>query len=238
MKNLFAFFSLLLFLSINLPLYSQEKSDTSKVDIFNKFSLQFQVRLLELNSFQGGLISLKYHFNDHLAFRTGISMSFDNSDSEDAKELSSADSTIFSIKSKKDNVSISLPAQFLYYINPHKEIKVFLGLGPFITYSVGKEKNTDYSYSNNYSGSFLIESKSEYHSIGLSSAYGVEWFFTDNMSLTGEYGFTFSYYYMEACLDRMRIYPDSDNYIEKDSRKIDGWRFSSSGVRFGLSIYL
>jgi hypothetical protein len=218
--------------------YSQVNSDTSKVNVFQDFSLQFQVRLLELTSFQGGLISFKYHFNNHVAFRSGVGLSYDNSDSEEEREVFFEDSTIFNAKSKNENVTISIPAQLLYYINPDNDVKVFLGLGPYITYMVSNAKNTDYRYSNNYYGSVLIELATKYYSIGLSSAYGVEWFFTDNMSLTGEYGFTFSYYYRETRLDRLRIYPESDNYIENSFRKSEGWRFNSTGVLFGLSIYL
>jgi len=237
MKNLFSLICILFILSLTTYGNSEDSPDTSNVNVFQDFSLQFQVRLLELSSFQGGLISFKYHFNDHIAFRTGVNLSFDNSDSEEVRDVIFEDSTIFTSKSKNDDFTITIPAQFLYYINPDSEVKVFLGLGPSITYMINNDRTTDYNYSDNYHGTILIESKSKYYSIGLSSAYGVEWFFTDNMSLTGEYGFSFSYYYRETNIDRMRIFQDRDNYIAKDKRKVEGWRFQSTGVLFGLSIY-
>ena len=235
MKTFYVTFSFLLLLSYSQPGYSQEINDTSKV--FQDFSLQFRVVLFELRSFQGGLISFKYHFNDHFALRTGIGLSIDNFDKEEDRELLYVDTLTYNAKSEYRRFTFISPIQFLFYINPENDIKVFVGLGPYFTYSNNTMKNTDYDHSNDFYGNIYIESISKNYSLGLSSVYGVEWFITENMSLTAEYGFTFSFYNRESSRVNMRVNPEYENIVERSKIKSEGWQFTSTGVLFGISIY-
>ena len=239
LKIFFATFSLLLLLSSYQLGYSQEIDDTSKVDVnvFQDFSFQFQVDFLELKSFQGTLVSFKYHINDHFAIRTGIGLSIDDTDLEEGREIMFTDSIIVNTKTEKERLTFSFPSQFLYYINPKSDIKVFIGVGPYFAYSISKTGNTDINYSEDYSGSFIKDSEYKNYSVGLSSVYGIEWFFRDNMGLTAEYGFTFSYFYDKRSQQRMRIYRENEIYLENSERKSEGWRLSSNNVLFGMSIY-
>jgi len=239
MKKIVSLMLMTLVLSLSVPLFSQDTSDSIKVNVFKEFSLQFRVRFLELSSFQGSLISFKYHFNDNFAIRSGIGFSMSTNDSEKERELYDygGDTLFTKIKADEENYSISVPIQFLYYFNPQNEIKFFVGLGPYFSFSTEERIENDLSEPNDKYYANLRNSESKNYFLGISAVYGVEWFFTDKMSLTGEYGFRFGYYYGEGTSSVTREYPDDIVYIEHTKSKGDGWRFISNLVLFGLSVY-
>jgi len=240
MKRLIVLSTLLLLNLSSEPVFSQENIDTTKVqtNIFQNFSFQFQVKLFELQSFQGGLISFKYHFNDNFAFRAGFGLTSNNSNANSEREITTGGD--YSSNSSSDNnmITFEFPGQFLYYLKPEKDIKLFVGLGPYFSYSKRNLKTDNRSYPENSASFVISENKHKTYSIGLSSAYGVEWFFTENLSLTAEYGFRFIYFFDKT----QTAIKDGDNsgvqFSEYRTSDEDGWRFSSSSVLFGLSVYL
>ena len=141
------------------------------------------------------------------------------------------------MNSDNKNWIISLPIQVLYYINPQNAVKVFLGIGPDFSYRSYESNQDNNIYNDDFTSSYNRESSEYQYSIGLSSAYGVEWFFLDNMSLTAEYGFSLLYIYRE---DKYKLtLTDEENTTSSDNsiKNTEGWRLLSNGALFGISVY-
>jgi hypothetical protein len=236
-------FIMLIFLQIVI---GQTKSESDTTDFtlkeFSTHSIQFQIGgLLNLSSFQGTLISYKYQVSDNFGFRFGIGIIFDDNKNDiDEKYTTTAnpDSHLSQINSSDNNYRYILLSQFIYYFNPLKKIKSYAGVGPYFSYnSLINDQNkiiyvtSEYEYEeNNKRDAFTYQ-------IGISAAYGFEWFFYDNMSLIAEYGLLFFYYKTETKDTNQTILTEPMVLTQTRDRKIDGWRFEDSKVKLGLSIY-
>ncbi|GBD91867.1 hypothetical protein BMS3Abin04_02599 [bacterium BMS3Abin04] len=224
-------------------IYSQSNSDTTKQKPFKFYTNSFQFRILQffsLADFQGGLISYKYHFNNHYAFRFGLGIRLDN-DNQDEEKNNLIDSITTSANYDLGSYHYSLQSQLLFYVNPQNDIKLYIGLGPYLSFSKTSRKlnnidiiskKTDYKFSN----TDVTETKD--YLLGVSSVYGVEWFFTKNMSLIAEYGFVLAYSNSKAEY-RHSIYEKNSkiNHTNSYKRSSSGFKFNSSRVNFGLSVY-
>ena len=88
-KYLSIFFLLIFIISFD---FAQTKEEAVKTNSLEKgsWSLQFQIsENFTLQSFQGSMISTKYHFTEKSALRTGLSISGRSSDIEDNIEQDS-----------------------------------------------------------------------------------------------------------------------------------------------------
>jgi opacity protein-like surface antigen len=176
--------------------FSQSTSYLDSLD--GKFALQFQItENFSLSNFQGTVFSGKYNFSNRDAIRLGISVSFNDSESEVTNTR--PDTNLVNTSSHNVNrINIVLNAQYLYTLTTLSDIGFFIGLGPFLKYENNKiEQNVNTNQS--------IDSRTEttkYYGLGLDLICGVEWMFIKNMSLSAEYGLRFIYLSGEVVDDR------------------------------------
>lgn len=222
-------------------IYSQSKTDTTKQKPFEFYTNSFQFRIqqfLTLSDFQGGIISYKYHFNNHYAFRFGLGIRLDNNN-KDENKFTFIDSTNYLSNNDITKYEYSFTSQFLFYVNPQSDIKLFIGLGPYVSFSKNSSNNnstTLYNDASAVNNSNIM--KTTYHSLGISAVYGVEWFFLKKMSLVAEYGFSAGYYKSES--DAKLESHDSNGKINPNlysNNTSSGFRFNNNQVNFGLSVY-
>ncbi len=159
---------ILLWLFVSSILLAQDSSNTSLVK--DKFALQFGVRGLNLDAFQGSNLSCKYHISDKSALRLGFDLSARN-DLENRINNINGD--------KYESFSTSLNIQYVEYVKTEEDISLYFGSGPYYSRYFSK------SVSNYYNENAW--------SLGVNGIIGLEWFFKKSMSLNGEYGLSISY---------------------------------------------
>jgi hypothetical protein len=217
----------------------EEKKEKKESFQFEKYSFQFMITSnFNLNPFQGSLLSFKYHLNNNHAIRFGLGLGNRGWSSEDIEEYYGTDSSYVSIESDRRSNDFDITTQWLYYVKPQKVIKLFLGAGPMIFYNLNKTEtqNIDTLYqAQGYIYDYRVDNKR--YGLGISTVYGVEWFFHKQMSLLGEYGFEFYYHQNIIETERIRLQPGMADITEKRKVKENGWVFYSSSVKLGLSVY-
>ena len=181
------------------------------------WSIQFAIdKDFDFISYEGATISAKYHFSDKSAIRGGLSLRGSTEDSESALIIIPADSILKESKSDQNSVSVGLKTLFLFYPSPQKEVNVFLGAGPILTYSRDKKNE----------GGDSATRRS--WAIGIAAAFGVEWFATKSISILSEYGGSFEY--------ETHLY--KGKYDGRESKtEIDRFEMSTLSVKLGVSFY-
>ena len=236
MKLKILFLSIFLFTSL---IYAQAELDTTKQNVFKKHSLQFRVtNVLSLSSFKGTLISYKFHFNDKRAIRFGISLvsrsiAEDKLSEKDYEELENTEQNLI-----YGDLSLYFSGEYLYYFNPSDEIKFFAGIGPQVNIFIDDKSTKDFTNSDtsaNYS--YYKDYTRHTYQLGLTSAYGLEWFFRKNMSLHAEYSFSFLYYYKRFYKNYVQVLSGENDNSNKYETLEKGLIFNSNYVRFGMSVY-
>lgn len=202
--------------------YSQDDSYLDSLD--GKFALQFQIDDdFQLSNFQGTIFSGKYHFSNRDAIRLGLSITFDDAESE--TETSRPDTNLVNTSSRDLNrINIVINAHYLYSLFITGDIGFFLGLGPFLKYEYSKNK----FFHNTLPSEYSRTETSKGYGVGADLIGGVEWLFHESMSLSAEYGLRFIYLSREVTDDR-------EAYREKSDE--DYYRISGSNVKFGLTVY-
>jgi opacity protein-like surface antigen len=211
---------LLIFLFLG-NLYSQNNNDSSNVEFkFPKYSFQFRINdFLEFSTFDGSTISIKYHLTNKSSIRMGISVFSSDEEREETLKNLPQDSIYNKWSSKYHQKLFSMRLLYLYYFNPQEEIKAFIGFGPKLGFRKNSRKYDDY-YGEKYNIKDWI--------FGISSVYGVEWFFRQNMSLILSYGIEYTY----------ESYESKDEYSdEKRINKITQYLLDDTQIDFGLSLY-
>lgn len=216
-----------------LPLtliFAQTKDEEKIIDLAGKFALMFQIdQNFDLNSFDGMSFAGKYFFDNNwgvrLAFRTSYN-EIDQSASHSNFELDQNTNLI----QDHDYVSYKVTPSILYHLLNHNSIQFFIGGGPFISYTNDEQaevrytKATEEGRRNNWA---------KYYAIGFAFYTNVEWFVSQDISLSAEYGFEYSYAEIEIWEGN---YVDDDliNEINRDSINKS---FRSLPVSLGVSIY-
>ena len=220
-----------------LILFSTSKSQSDSLNIFKTNSMQFRVyNVLSLSSFKGALISYKYHINDSNALRFGVSMRVKKWDEIDSHKTISFDTTFFDQDKDNNEINIEIIGEYIKYLNPQNEIKLFLGLGPRVAININNFDTDEISASEGQS--YTHERQNDRYQIGLTFSLGVEWFFLDFMSLHAEYGSNISYFYEKISQKLVYINDPSDPDNERNnSIKRSGFEFDDTGALFGISIY-
>lgn len=202
MKHIIPYLSIFYLIS-NATLYGQ---DTSKVSsLKDKFALQFQVSGLYLYSFQGSNLSCKYHIGNASAWRLGVGLS---GSTDLRNEINNV------VTTNDEHLSININVQYLQYVKSVNDISLYLGTGPY--------------YSRNFSKSARWQYRDNNWSLGLTGIIGMEWYFNNSMSLSGEYGISANY--------NVSKYINSDGTETTDSQSVNVG--SGNQVKIGLSVYL
>lgn len=220
MKNILAAFLLLLAVSLT---YSQS-NDTSNVEknslIKHSWSLQFGAGSnLAIQSFDGLMFSLKYHFTNKTAIRFGVGVLVNSHNS--------TEETFFgSVPLKNDNENISFTASYLIYPKPGK-FNLYLGIGPRFGYSHDLEQRVFYDDSLNNKD--VNETRA--WSVGLQFNFGLEWFPVKNFSLFAEY-IAYGTYGKSNTISKYGDFPQDNR-----NTSVTNWYFNGTTARLGLSVY-
>ena len=208
---------------------AQENADTLKV--FKTNSLQFRVYdFISLSSFKGALLSYKYHCSDEKAFRFGVSVRIDSWGEDETRNMFYTDTSLLNQKRDHIYTNIQFIAQFLKYLNLKDEIKLFYGIGPYLSLNLN-DFDTDEVVTSGNVNVYDKKRKNENYQFGLMGSIGLEWFFKNNMSLN-------AYYFYEN-RQTLRVYEHSQDPDRIEDRKVesDGWGIDDVGALLGLSVY-
>ncbi len=227
----------LLFVAVALT-FAQSPSDSThhkQAFVFPKKSLQFSVSTYSgLRSFEGGLISAKYHFSNSWAFRFGLDASMNISHSNKKHEYLSNDSLQNTNENEKDLArnNFMFVSSFIHYFNPNDAFKFYAGIGPVFGISprTSNIENIDPPVSSS--------TQTLYHyQLGIQTEYGLEWFFRKNMSLMAQYGFRALYGWSSVEETSEHTYSNGEKDVSTTT--ISGWDFIlNTGItQFGISLY-
>jgi hypothetical protein len=221
--NLIGIISLLLFFIV-LTKVCLPQSESYLDSLDGKFALQFQISdNFNLTNFQGSTFSGKYHFSNRDAVRLGVSLEFGNADIETiVTRLDTSD--INKSENNTDNFGFMINLQYIRYFTVTNSIALFGGAGPFINIS---NQTSDRTF-NEDETEIKVKSDRDILSVGADMILGVEWWFYKQMSLSAEYGITFSYW------------SSKDNFSDDNTKaesKINSFSVNGKHVNFGISVY-
>jgi len=243
----------LTFLTLTVYFFSQAQTQSLDSTSVKEgiWALQFGIaNSFTLTSFQGATIGAKYQLSDKNAIRGGITISGSTNDGTSSNSGSIDDtsygSTPGSNSTKSANVSFVL--QYLWYMNPNGPVHFYTGLGPLVSYTYSKTSvNSPYLYNAYDAGSYrgywehqIGTSNSTQWGVGGSGVVGVEWFASRWLSIHADYNESVQYRWgsNSSSQDNSSTYPNYISSHTDSSGKSKGWTLSSSGVAFGLNIYL
>jgi len=204
-----------------------------------------------LSSFQGSTIGALYRISDKSAIRTGITIN-GSTNNGTTSNSGSMDDTSYgtapgSNSTKSANVSFVL--QYLWYMNPSGPVHIYTGLGPLVSYTYSNYSTDNlYLYNINNSGSnreYWVQnsygSSSTQWGAGGAGVVGVEWFACRWLSLHADYNESIQYRWGSNSTNNSwssSTYPDYVPSQSNISGTSKGWAVNSSGVAFGLNIFL
>ena len=190
-----------------------------------KYALQFQIsNNFNLTNFQGSTFSGKYHFGCKSAVRLGLSLDFGDVE-QDATTNQYDTVNVATNNIEQNSFSMTIRTQYIRYFIGTDEVAFYGGTGPFVNYStLTRESKLTGSNDDRH-----LKETSDSFSIGLDLILGVEWFLSENMSLSAEYGLNFSY------RTRTREY-NTDDIISTNSDETL-YNISGNNINFGISVY-
>lgn len=145
------------------------------------WSMQFGLQQdLVLTSFQGAIISAKYHTSDRRAIRFGLTAYGDVAESDQNSGPTSTPNS-----SRTNGQSVSVNARYLMYPVSTSSVVFVFGFGPQLGVSRSKSSFRESQY--------LSENTNTSFSGGISGSWGAEWFFKSGLSLLAEYGISMNY---------------------------------------------
>ena len=237
-------FFLLLFLIAPLLIAQSEKSgnEKEKVNSLEKgsWSLQFQITdNFQLSSFKGQTISAKYNFTESNAARVGITLN-SNSTNNDDKQVDETYNTVSKGITDRDDLGITINADYLFYINPEKSINFFFGGGLLFGFSKSNSENSndDFIRDTLYSVRKTISDQTS-NRYGLNLLAGVEWFVNSFISIHAEYDTQFYYSKNNGESKSVSTYLNDStrDLIRTAENSNERFSIDSYSVKFGLSVY-
>ena len=226
--------SLILLTSMQLNAQTEEKDNSLEA---GKWALQFQINNnFTLSSFQGAIISAKYHLTDSKAIRFGVGGNYTFRENN-AGNLQDDTYSYSGQESDTKNYSISISTQFLSYIIPDKEVLLFWGVGPMVQYSKSTQNQTNQSNISSVSTETNDTNNSHAWDFGASAVLGVEWFAAKSFSLHAEYGVSLLYNWGESIYSYSNKNSQNPEISGTSSQNQRNWFFNANSVRFGLSVY-
>ena len=183
------------------------------------WALQFLIQdNFQLEGFGNTMFAIKKQTSTTGAWRLGASLALSTSDDE----VTRGDSLFEARDGGLQSFSVSLHR--LRYLNPGKDVNLFLGAGPVA--SLGHNSIT---YVLSPVGPNSEESTTNW-SAGAHVLGGVEYFATRSIGVHAEYRSTLGY----RSFSRKVEAPVGETFEEQSS---SGWFFGNPGVWFGLSAY-
>jgi hypothetical protein len=201
---------------------------------------------LTLNNFKGAAISLSDFISDYQKYRLEVSTAFSNSSGDQSGNQYSADtlSNNSSGNSDYNSNSIQMTLQYITYATPKAQTSIYFGVGPFVGLSWSKNNSNSSSTSVDFSQSQSSStSSSSSYFVGVLGSIGVEWFFSEHISLHAEYGLSAQYNWGSSQSNSNNqvtynsIYSyTSNSYRSNSSNTSKGWSVAGQTVVFGLSV--
>jgi hypothetical protein len=222
MNKISCFIFAVLFLSI-ISVNAQQIDSTKNSLQKHSWSLQFAIGSdFRLQSFQGLMVSLKYHFTVRSAVRFGIGFSGEQNIGHITNEY--VNNSLYNY----NNARIYTVCSYLLYFKPKSIINLYFGIGPRFSYS--------HSYSmQDYTDPNSGRSKSESNAwrAGIQGTFGAEWFPANFISIFAEY---LAYgVYGKTKYTNSGNYPDGTPFYESDNT--ENWEFNGTTAMMGLSVY-
>ncbi len=192
------------------------------------WSLQFQVgNDFQLTSFDGVIVSLKYHFTPKFAFRFGAGMNLSSNDIQ-ITDFEYSTGEFFDEPVSKSVRDFLLTTYFLLYPKPNALFKIFFGIGPRGTYA--------FSHDEGFNTNIIkIIREDEIWSAGLNGIFGVEWFPTGYLSLFGEYSVYGTY--GKSTVNQYETNVDTGEKYSYYYKSSDNLIFRGNIARLGLGVY-
>ena len=223
---------------------AQERSPSGfHVDsVLQKKPWSFQFRSNEnftFGSFEGSILSVKYHFSPGHALRLGLSADFGDSE-QDQEKYPNLDTTQVDIFTQEDNsFATVISLLYLRHYSLSSRFLFYWGAGP--TFNISRERNTlmrkrvinDTLFSqitDTYTGTA--------NAFGIKSILGGELFLSSRISIIAEYGLLFNYRRSTGETSRI-IRPFSSEKPRRSLQKNTQNQFSIRGLggRIGVSLY-
>jgi opacity protein-like surface antigen len=234
-----------IFFLITPLLFAQNEkteSEKEKVNSLEKgsWSFQFQIaQYFQLSSFNGQTISFKYHLTESSAVRAGITLNGSYADNDNNQVDVSYDLALKNV-SEKDEIGITISADYLFYLNPKNPINFFFGGGLLFGFSKSnsEDKNNDFRSDTLYQVRKNITDQTS-NSYGLNLLAGVEWFVNSFISIHAEY-YTQIYYSKnsrESKSVRTNLTDTTKDLIMTTENSNERFRIYPNGIKFGLSVY-
>ncbi len=220
---------------VALPSVTSYAQDAHHSLVDGSWALQFRIgEDFTLSSFEGMNLSVKKHLKSHHALRFGIDFGGDNIKLTD--ELDD-DTQSLSAEATEKAHYLLLSAHYLFYPRSTKAVHVFFGAGPFFGLlmqnqdSGAQDLDTDPSQEDRVS-----EMELDSWMLGASFIIGVEWFVKKEISLTAEYGTSFSYAHSRIQRE-MEGLVDQEMISQTTTRDVSHYKFEANQVKFGVSVY-
>jgi opacity protein-like surface antigen len=212
--------------AVATPWSAQEKYQPEKGDQ----ALQFQINSnFSLSAFEGDLISYKWMMSDRRGIRIGFGLNSHLGTEEDSSEYPAADSLNENRSVDRWQHSLQVTA-LLVTVVPSDKAWFYYGFGPTCGYTT---ENTDYDYTKpdpvRYSSG-----DSQHFEAGVAGIAGVEWALNSFLTLHAEYRSEFLFQLRRTEYEGVRRGTELE-YVS--TTELHYWRFTSRGVRFGLSVY-
>lgn len=209
------------------------------------WTMEFRVASnFTLSSLQGTAISVSRYISDYQKIRIGISTSL-RSYSITRQELNFYADTLSTKVNQNEHYGdnlVQLTLQHLTYATPDDQISLYFALGPVAgitwhSYDIQQEY-TQVAW--NY-GKSTNDNTMEQYFVGLLGSCGVEWFFSERISLHAEYGLSLLYYWenREETSKSQTTYttpPPPPGNRRETTYSSHTWSLEPSNVLFGLSV--
>jgi hypothetical protein len=207
----------------------------------NSWTMEFGIASnFTLTSFQGTAVSVSKYVSDCEKIRIGISSSLSTTSSEAEEKSFTADTLGYWFKGNGDNGtnSIQFTGQYLIYASPRSQTSVYFAIGPLagINWSSTDDQREDVPVGNSQGKYSTKESLTEYFA-GILGSCGVEWFFSERMSLHAEYGIAGLYKWGKSETTIKTETINNKNRKEYSSSS-SVWTLMHQNVLFGLGIIL
>lgn len=148
------------------------------------------------------------------------------------------------IEAEYRDFSALLNAQYLVYALPEGAIQPFVGGGPLLGFSWGRDEQIDREvqrFTNGREEVVLEESvnRSQSYRVGLVGVLGFEWFVHSNISLSAEYGVRASYRWSQNEQSSLiRAVDDESSRREVTTEgSSSGLEVRARSVLFGVALY-
>jgi hypothetical protein len=167
-----------------------------------------------LGSYGGG-IGLRYFVADNVAIRSGLDVGIDDH-SEDVEAHYPEELDVYTSGYDARTVRLSFLAE--RYVGGLRNLKPFLTLGLAYRFEDGGYDFTSVSYGDSATAYYSTDSYTRTeHAVSLVGGFGLQWYFTDRISLGGEYNVIVAHSWVDAT-DRYVYYREGEIEVDTYAR--------------------